>query len=206
MMVAVICIVEEYPKKLVLNDSSIVFARPMAPGDLESLTDFFSKIPKEDMFIYRNDVTNISALESWFTDETYKKIFQLIVEADGEIVGKGTLHTEGPYHSRAVEMKLLVRPDYRNKGLGGQIFNILLYEGFKTNFHKIIIKYRPESGSLTKILNHYGFKPETLLSSYIVDEDTEEKQQINIASFNLENWSRRFEVYSSMNKTEIPSH
>ncbi len=186
----------KYPKELTLVDKTRVITRPIEPGDIAALYKFFSRIPKSDLLIYKDDVTKWENVESWFADVDDNKAFQLAVLVEDMVVAKGSLHSEGLNWSHAAELKLIVDPEYRGKGLGSQLFNILLYEGLKHRFQKIIVRYISDNISFTKILDHYGFKPETVLSSYVKDEFSTIKKDLVIASFSLESWERRFEFYS----------
>ena len=186
----------EYPKELNLIDNTKVTARPIEPGDKEALCKLFSRIPESDLLIYKDDVRRVENIENWFTGNNYKKVLQLVGLMKNSIVVKGTLHSVGPYWSHAAELKLIVDPEYRGKGLGSQFFNVLLYEGLKHHFQKIIVRYIPDNISFKKILNHYGFKPETVLRYYAKNESPSITKDLVIASFSLENWERRFEFYS----------
>ncbi len=188
----------EYPKELKLKDGTVITARPLEPPDIEALYGFFLDIPRYDLLMYKDDVSTRESIESWFTNPSYKKLVQLVSVKDTEIVAKGTLHNEGLYWSDAAEIKLIVHPDYRGLGLGSQMFHMLLNEGIKKNFSKIIVRYTVGNISFSKILSHYGFEPETVLNSYIKDENTGVAKDLIIASYNLENWARRFEFYYTM--------
>jgi L-amino acid N-acyltransferase YncA len=188
----------EYPKELELIDKTRVTIRPVEPVDVEGLYKFFSKITRLDLLVYKDDVTKWENVEDWFAASNYGKAFQLVALSKDKIVAKGSLHSEGLYWSHAAELKLIVDPNYRRKGLGSQLFNILLYEGLKRHFEKIIVRYISDNISFTKILNRYGFKPETVLSCYVKDELSSITKDLVIASYDLENWERRFEFYSSI--------
>ncbi len=188
----------EYPKELELIDKTRVTIRPVEPVDVEGLYKFFSKITRLDLLVYKDDVTKWENVEDWFAASNYGKTFQLVALSKDKIVAKGSLHSEGLYWSHAAELKLIVDPNYRRKGLGSQLFNILLYEGLKRHFEKIIVRYISDNVSFTKILNRYGFKPETVLSCYVKDELSSITKDLVIASYDLENWERRFEFYSSI--------
>jgi len=189
---------KEYPTELSLIDKTKVITRPIEPVDVEALYNFFSRIPKSDLLVYKDDVTKLENMEHWFAASNNRKIFQLVALAKDRVVAKGSLHSEGLFWSHAAELNLIVDPDYRGKGLGSQLFNILLYEGLKQHFEKIIVRYISGNISFMKILNHYGFKPETVLSCYVKDESSSLTKDLVIASFDLENWERRFEFYSSI--------
>ncbi|MGB2692327.1 MAG: GNAT family N-acetyltransferase [Thermodesulfobacteriota bacterium] len=186
----------EYPRDLYLLDKTKVVARPIEPNDIGDLSELYTRIPRSDLLIYKDDVTNWANLKSWFTGTNYGKVFQLAAVSDDKIVAKGSLHSEGLLWSHAAELKLIVDPEYRGKGLGSQLFNLLLYEGLKRRFQKIIVRYISDNSSFTKILDHYGFKPETVLRCYLKDEISGMAKDLIIASFSLENWQRRFEFYS----------
>ena len=51
---------------------------------------------------------------------------------------------------------------------------------------------------LSELLIITGFKPETILRYYLIDEEKNERRDLVIASYNLEDWTRRFEFYSSL--------
>lgn len=186
----------DYPRELLLKDKTKVITRPIIEQDLEELLKFFSTIPRNDLLIYKDDVTRLEALESWFLSTNYKKVSEIVTLKGDEIIAKGTLHTEGLYWPHAAEVKLIVHPEYRGRGLGSQMFNLLLYEGLKHHFQKIIVRYIPDNLSFKKILSHYGFNPETVLNCYVMDDATKEQKDLVIASYDLQNWERRFEFYT----------
>jgi RimJ/RimL family protein N-acetyltransferase len=187
-----------YPKELILKDAARVVLRPLEEEDLENLFKFFSNVPRSDLLIYKDDVTKWETIESWFISSRYNKVLSLIALKGDEIIAKGTLHKEGLYWKYAVEIKLIVTPDYRGKGLGSQMFKILLAEGLSRRFEKIIVRFTPDNNGFIRILNQFGFKPEAVLKCYIKDEQAEGYKDLIVASYDLENWEGRFEFYSSI--------
>jgi RimJ/RimL family protein N-acetyltransferase len=189
-------IMRVYPKELLLKDKTKVIVRPVIEEDCDFVRKFFSKIPKEDLLIYKDDVTKWESLENWFMNPNYEKVVELLTLKNKEVIAKGTLHAQGLYWPHAAEVKLIVHPKYRGNGIGSCMFNLLLYEGLKHHFQKIIVRYIPDNASFTKILSHYGFEPETVLNYYVLDEGTNEQKDLVIASYDLQNWERRFEFYT----------
>jgi len=189
---------DRYPKRITLRDKTVVIIRPPDIEDIERLFQFFSSIPKSDLLIYKDDVSKLETIESWFTSDNYRKIFQLVTLKGDEIIAKGTLHSKGLYWQNAAEIKLIVSPDHRGNGIGSNMFDILLFEVFEHRLQKVIVRFTSDNKSFIRIIDHYGFKPETVLRYYLVDEETNEKRDLLIASYNLEDWTRRFEFYSSL--------
>src|SRR3990172_38368 len=105
-------------------------------------------------------------------------------------------HKEGIYWRSSTEIKLIVDPEHRGKGLGLQMFKILLAEGLNHNFEKVVVRFTNDNKSFVRILDHFGFKPEAVLTCYIKDEQAEIRKDLVIASYNLKDWARRFEFYS----------
>ncbi len=80
------------------------------------------------------------------------------------------------------------------------MFNSLLSKFYERKLQKVIVRYTPNNSSFIRIINHYGFTPETVLKSYIKINKNEE-QDLIIASYNLEDWVRRFEFYHFFSQT-----
>jgi RimJ/RimL family protein N-acetyltransferase len=185
-----------YPKELILKDKTKIMLRPLEEDDMEGLYNFFNKVPRSDLIIFKDDVGRLETVESWFTSARYSKVFQLIALRGKDIIGKGTLHKEGLYWRSSIELKLIVAPEHRGKGLGLQMFKVLLAEGLNHNFEKVVVRFTSDNKSFIRILDHFGFKPEAVLTCYIKDEETRVSKDLIIASYNLKDWSRRFEFYN----------
>lgn len=190
------CLMDKYPKTYRTKQNLKLTIRPRAKEDRVNLSSFFSEIPKEDLIIYREDVYKSHSIETWFLDESYKKDLQLLALLDKEVIAEGTIHKEGLYWQNAAEIKLIVKPSYRRQGIGSYMFNTLLYEFFQRRLQKVIVRYMPSNESFIKIINRYGFKPETVLKSYVKIDEEEKDQDLIIASYNLEDWLRKFEFYN----------
>jgi RimJ/RimL family protein N-acetyltransferase len=187
---------ETYPRRIILRDDTEVVIRPPENTDAEGLFKFFSNIPGSDLLIYKDEIPELEHKGNWLLSDMYSKVFRLLTLRGNEIIATGTLHKEGLYWLDAAEIKLLVGPRNRGKGIGSKLFNHLLFEVFKMRIRKVIVRFTPDAISFIRIIEHYGFKPETVLRCYVMDENTNEKKDLIIASFNLEEWANRFEFYN----------
>lgn len=185
-----------YPIKTVTKHKLRLVLRPRYREDSELIENFFQTIPQEDLLIFKDDVSVNEPAKNWFVSDTYKKDFQLVAFNKQELISKGTIHKEGVYWQNAAELKLIVKPEYRGQGIGTIMFNALLAEIFNLNINKVIVRFSTDNRSFIKILNNYGFKAETILKSYINIPDKRIKKDLIIASYNLNDWVRRFEFYN----------
>jgi len=186
---------EEYPIQIDLSDKSEVKVKEIDDEDMNGILLFLKEIPVGDLIIYKEDVCERENPGEWFLDKNKEKLFQIISLSDNKVIGIGTLHKEGIYWQNSAELKIVIDPNYRGKGLGSVMFNLLLQHGLKLKIQKIIVRYLASNQNFIKILRHYNFQPETLLNQFILDDDKHYKDLI-IASFNLDEWNRRFEYYS----------
>ena len=186
---------ERYPITIILRDGTEVVIRPAEDTYVERLFRFFSNMPSSDLLIFKDDLPEAEHRGNWFISNLYSKVLRLVALRGDEIIATGTVHKEGLYWLNAAEIKLIVDPPNRGKGIGSKLFNRLLLELFQLRMRKVIVRYTPDNISFTRIIGHYGFKPETVLSCFIMDENTNEKKDLIIASFNLEEWANRFEFY-----------
>jgi hypothetical protein len=58
-----------------------------------------------------------------------------------------------------------------------------------------IIRSTPDNKSFTGMLAHFNLKPEAVLNTYVRCKETGEQKHLMIASYNLEDWKGRFELY-----------
>ena len=188
----------EYARELYLEDNNTVIVRPITIDDVEALYKFFSNLPNDELLIYKDDVTSMESMKTWFANNSNDTSCQLVGLINDIIIAKGTLGSQGLFWSHAAELKLIVDPRYRGKGLGSQFFNILIHEGLRDHFQKIIVRYLSDNISIPKILNNYGFNAETVLSYYVKDKSSDTEKDLIVASFSLEDWDRRFEFYNSL--------
>ena len=187
----------KYPINLKLEDKKPFICKPLGEKDRVQLEKFFRKIPRLDMEVFKDDVIKNENIENWFANPLNKKLVQLAVFRENKIVANATLHSEGIYWQKTAEIKVVVDPNYRRRGIGTQMFNILLAEGLKCGMQKLIIRYASDNKGVTKILENYGFKPEITLNYYLYDKKKNIHKDLIVASLNIVDWKRRFEFYNT---------
>jgi RimJ/RimL family protein N-acetyltransferase len=110
---------DRFPMLLTLDDGTSVTIRPLERTDEEALLNFFASVPEEERYWLREDVSDRAVIHRWMMDLNYNRVLPLVAERDGSIIADGTLHRRG-YGARhhLGEIRLVVSPGYRSRGLG----------------------------------------------------------------------------------------
>jgi L-amino acid N-acyltransferase YncA len=116
-----------YPKLLPLRDGEEVTVRPMTPRDEGTLLDFFLRLPEEDRFYLKDDVTAPGVIAGWVRDLDYERVLPLLAVQNDRIVGDATLHRRrGGARRHMGEVRVTVDPTLRGRGLGTALLHELI--------------------------------------------------------------------------------
>ena len=127
-----------FPCSATLNDGSEVTIRPLCPEDKTRLLRFFLRVPEEDRFYLNNAVTAPEVIRE-FTDhiDLSKAIPLVAVDGDRELAD-ATLHRSRRAARRHVgELRVVVDPEYRGRGLGIRLIHELIQMGRDLNLSKL---------------------------------------------------------------------
>jgi L-amino acid N-acyltransferase YncA len=110
-----------YPRELTLRDDGpSVLVRPLEREDERTLLDFFLRLPEEDRFFLKDDVTSPAVIRGWVEHLNYDRALPLVACGDdGRIVAEAVLvRRRGNARSHVGEVRVTVDPEWRNRGLG----------------------------------------------------------------------------------------
>ena len=133
--------IDAFPKTILLRDGTQVTLRPLVEGDKLRLLDFFRRIPEEDRFYLKENVTSPEVIQVWTTDIDFARVVPIVAVAGNEIVADATLH-----RSRAMarchigEIRVVVEPSYREVGLGRRLIQELSDIATELGLHKVIFE------------------------------------------------------------------
>lgn len=117
-----------YPQEAVLRDGRRVLLRPFGEKDVDSLYDFFHRMPVDYRRFAWDNLDNRSLIESWGRSIDYGKVFPLLAVDGQNIVADATLHLRGsggPLRLVA-RIKWMLDPAFRGDGLGTALVNHLI--------------------------------------------------------------------------------
>ena len=118
--------VSAYPKAPSLRDGSRVTIRPLDRSDESALLQFFLTVPEDERYFLKEDVTSPEVIGRWVTDMDYSRALPLVALVDGSIVANAVLiRRRGNSRSHIGEIRLVVAPEWRNRGLGTMLIREL---------------------------------------------------------------------------------
>ena len=122
-----------------MKDGSRVSLRPMVKEDREKLLEFFRGLDDKDLSFLRNDVRDPAVIDHWVNHIDYHRVFPLVAEADGRIVGDVTLHMRKVGWKRHLgNVRVVVAKDYQGRGLGTLLINEIVELAGEFGLEKLI--------------------------------------------------------------------
>jgi L-amino acid N-acyltransferase YncA len=160
-----------YPTIYLTTDGAQMTIRPMVPEDKDELLDFFRRISPADRFGLKEDVTDPKIIERWALTLDYSRALPLLAMLDGQIVGNATLHHRRAGARRHIgEVRVVVDPNYRNRGVGRGLLHKLIdiagNKGLKKLMFEVIADTEEAARHTAQVL---GFVPVASLPGQVQD-------------------------------------
>jgi len=106
-----------YPRTVALRDGTTVTVRPLVPRDEGKLIRLFSDISYEELRNPHDNVSDPTIVRRWCRNINYERVFPVVAELGGRIVGDGTLHRRPVGPTPGVgRFRAYVRPELRGPG------------------------------------------------------------------------------------------
>lgn len=160
-----------YPTVALTSDGEQVTIRLMVPEDKDALLEFFRRIPEEDRFYLKEDVTSATVIGRWADNLDYSRALPLLAISNGRIVADGTLHFRRAGARRHVgEVRVVVDPEYRNRAIGRMVLRklaeIARYKGLKKLVAEVVAVKEEAAEETARVL---GFTRIAVLTDHIRD-------------------------------------
>ncbi|MDO8531909.1 MAG: GNAT family N-acetyltransferase [Dehalococcoidia bacterium] len=178
-----------YPKEISLRDGSTVTLRPMEQTDNDKLLSFFLSVSEDDRYYLKEDVTSPKVIERWAKELDYNRALPLLAFADGRVVADATLvrHRSGA-RRHIGEVRILVEPGYRNRGLGTLLLNELVMIAYHTGLERLTIEAVAErEETAIQTAERVGFVRLALLPQHCKDS-AGKPQDLVILELPLNKW------------------
>jgi L-amino acid N-acyltransferase YncA len=160
-----------YPTVYLTEGHEQINVRPMVPQDQEALLDFFRRIPQEDRFYLKEDVTSPRVIQRWAETLDYSRALPLLAIMDRKIVADGTLHYRRAGARQHIgEVRIVVDPAYRNRGVGRGLLHKLIEVATGKRLEKIMFEVVADTEEAAKhTAQVLGFVPVAVLPAHVRD-------------------------------------
>ena len=164
-------VLRRFPLRATLNDESRVVIRPLAPDDKAELRNFFLRVPEEDRYYLNNNVTAPEVIREFTDVINMERVVPLVAEHDGRIIADSTLPRSRRTGRRHIgELRIVVDPDFRGKGLGSRLTHELIELGRSLELRRLVfelVNLREQSAIHTA--TQAGFEETAVLKDRVVD-------------------------------------
>ena len=161
----------KYPWTTVIDGQTYTL-RLMTANDKKAMLKFAKSLPEDDLLFLAIDITNESAVDNWIENIEKQRLHTILVEADGKLVGHGSLiHEEQVWTRHIGGMILLLGRETRGKGLGNILAGELFGYAEEIGLRKIMARMASEQRGAIQVFEKLGFKAEALLTDCVIDRN-----------------------------------
>ena len=178
-----------------LNDGTVVLLRPPTMEDLERSLRFFRALPKSERKYLRFDVTQREVVERLIREALEGRAYRILALVDDKVVGHGALElSRGTWQSHIGEIRVIVKPGYRRRGLGALLICRLYRTAERHDVEKAVVRLAGPQFAARTVCERLGFLLEAVLRNHVKDADGE-VQDLIVMSCDLDDLSRTMREY-----------
>lgn len=137
--------------------------RPLDPDHELALTRFLDRIPDSDRTFFKEDVDDPDVRASW---SRRRGVRSLAFDGPAVIGFVGVFPLQG-WSSHVGEVRLVVDPDYRGRGIGRALARHAVREALQLGLRKIVVEVVADQEAAVGLFRALGFVPEALLADHV---------------------------------------
>lgn len=146
--------------------------RPPEPTDAAALARFAASVPAHDLLFLARDIRQPKVLEAWLKGQHEGTIASLIALDGKEIVATvAALSDRLSWSPHVWDLRLLVGPSLRGKGLGRHLLDAAITAATKAGATKLTARMTPDQAGAITLFEECGFGAEALLRGQVRDAD-----------------------------------
>jgi len=143
--------------------------RPLGEDDRAALLAFGQALPYDDLLYLEDDFQSPDIIARLVNAHQAENWRQIVVEADGEIIGYSSARRLPGWSSHVADIALLVSPKYRRVGVGVALAQAIFNAARDLGASKMIVEMLEEQQAGRAIFERLGFRVEGTLSKHTRD-------------------------------------
>jgi L-amino acid N-acyltransferase YncA len=138
--------------------------RPVGSEDVDALMEFFASVPEGDRTFFKEDVSDATVIAGWVAVADRHRLIALV---DGRVVGYVAVLKQLGWSSHVGELRLVVDPDYRQKGIGRLLAQRAVCEALELGVVKLVVDVVAGQDRLRDMFTKLGFEQEGRLRRHV---------------------------------------
>jgi ribosomal protein S18 acetylase RimI-like enzyme len=140
--------------------------RPLEPRDEEAVKRFLQRVPEGDRTFFKEDVSDPEVVAVWSRPGAGRSI-----AVDGDtVLGSVALVPLTGWSSHVAELRVVVDPDHRGRGVGRALTRHAVLEALDLGVKKIVVEVVADQAPAIAMFQALGFDPEALLKDHVRDQ------------------------------------
>ena len=129
-------------------------------------------MPVHDLLFLARDIRQRKVLTAWLKAEEEGQLFSLIALVENEVVATvAALSDRWSWSPHVWDLRLLVAPDYRGKGLGRKLLEAAIAAATAAGATKLTARMTPDQTGAITLFEECGFRAEAMLQGQLRDAD-----------------------------------
>ena len=151
-----------------MTEKTEIAVRPPARADAPALARFAAAMPPHDLLFLARDIREPKVLEAWLTAHERSEIASLVALAGGEVVATiAALSDRFSWSPHVWDVRLLVAPDWRGKGLGRKLLYQIVTDAIAAGAGKLTARMTPDQAGAITLFEEAGFRAEAMLLGHV---------------------------------------
>ena len=140
--------------------------RQIEARDHDAVGRFVGRIPEGDRTFFKEDVADPKVVTAW----TELGAARSIALDDDVVVGYVALIPLAGWSSHVGEVRVIVDPDHRGRGIGRTLAQHAVLEALSLGLRKMVVEVVADQEATIAMFRSLGFDPEALLKDHVRDQ------------------------------------
>jgi L-amino acid N-acyltransferase YncA len=141
-----------------------VEVRPIGSDDVDALMEFFACVPEGDRTFFKEDVSDAAVIAGWVAVADRHRLIALV---DGHVAGYVAVLKGIGWSSHVGELRLIIAPEYRNRGIGRLLAQRAVVEALELGVVKLVVEVVAGQDRLCGMFTKLGFEQEGRLRRHV---------------------------------------